>query len=248
MVNNHSSTPGSSRAIGTPAPPSGVGSIPPGSSGGSSTGSGSSAAGGASSSGAPVATAVAASRPAKGLRKAVTAMASGFGTSFPSGATIMANGQSMSQTSILSALQAGLLLYAAVDQAVAQAKQSRLPLQAALPGLHTLVQGLRAALIAYFGKGNPVLEAFGISAAKPRQLTAEQKAARSAKAKATRSLRGTAGKRQKADVKFVGTANVQTQLSGVPAAGGNPSSAGAPTSAPGNTPSGSSGTGTTSGA
>ena len=151
-------------------------------------------------------------------------MASGFGTAFPQGSVLQVNGQSESQSSIIAALQAVLLLFGNVDTAVQAAKSTRLVLQAALPGAHQFVEFLKAALVANFGKGNPALVAFGLSGTKPRQLTVEQKTARKAKAQATRDLRGTKGSRQKADVKFQGQIAVQTSVSGTPTSGGSATS------------------------
>jgi hypothetical protein len=162
--------------------------------------------------------------PRSGFRKELTAMANGFGTAFPAGSNLSVNGQSESQSSIVTALQAVLALFGNVDTAVQAAKSTRLVLQAALPGAHQFVELLKAALVANFGKGNPALVAFGIGTAKPRQLTVEQKTAQKAKAKATRELRGTMGSRQKADVKFQGQAAVQTTLSGTPTGGGSATS------------------------
>ncbi len=107
-------------------------------------------------------------------------------------------------------------------------KQALLALSAALPDARSLIAAIRVALVALFGKGNPVLENFGINA-KPRpKLTTEQLAARKAKSAATRALRGTQGTRKKASVKFLGAAATQTSLSGVNAASGIPTSGGAP--------------------
>jgi hypothetical protein len=128
-----------------------------------------------------------------------------------------------------------LSLFATVDTVAQQLKSQRLALTAALPAAHQLLAGLKAVLVGIFGKGNPALEAFGFSGVAPRQLTPEQKVARKVKAAATRKQRGTSGKRQKAQNKFTGTVQVQTTLSGTPAASGNApatsGSAGAPTSA-----------------
>jgi hypothetical protein len=163
-------------------------------------------------------------QPGSGFRKELTAMANGFGTAFPQGSVLQVNGQSESQSSIVTALQAVLALFANVDTAVQAAKSTRLVLQAALPGAHQFVELLKAALVANFGKGNPALVAFGLSGTKRRQLTVEQKTAQKAKAQATRDLRGTKGSRQKAGVKFTGTIQVQTSQSGTQTGGGSATS------------------------
>jgi hypothetical protein len=227
MVNKKiSSTPVSSGAISTPSVSvAGAVSTPSSVSGVSNTGV-SSAGGGTVGGTATAGVAVPLKQPSKAFRKEITTVANGIGTQLPSGSAIVVNGQSISQASILTTLQAVLALYGNVDTTVQAEKSSRLVLQAALPVAHQFLVALKAALVGYFGKGNPALVAFGYSASKPRQLTAEQITARTAKAKATRELRGTLGSRQKLAVKFQGQVQVQTSLSGTQTGGGNPSPAG----------------------
>ncbi|MHB8416511.1 MAG: hypothetical protein ACYDCL_00440 [Myxococcales bacterium] len=220
MVNNKSNT-GSPLAGGP-------------STGGSSAGASSNPSGSTAGGGTPAAASASpgiipgVSKAKGGVRTEVTAVANGIGTSFPAGATIVVDGQSYSQASLLAALQAALALYSAVDTAVQALKNQRLALRAALPDVRQLLAGIKAALVAYFGKGNPVLEAFGFNLQKPRQLNVEQKLARKEKAAATRKLRGTTGKRQKQGVKYQGQVDVQATLSsGTQPAGSNSSSAGA---------------------
>ncbi|MHB8420552.1 MAG: hypothetical protein ACYDCL_20960 [Myxococcales bacterium] len=232
--NNNSSTPGSSGVVSTPSLPAGVVGTP-GSIGVSSI-TGGSPSGGGSIGGTAAAVAVPLKQPSKAFRKELTAVANGVGTQLPSTTTINVNGQPQSQSSILAALQAVLALYGNVDAAVQSAKSNRLTLEAALPAAHQYLVALKAALVGLFGKGNPVLEAFGFSASKPRQLTSEQKTARAAKAAATRALRGTGGKRQKAQKTFTGTVQVQTTLSGNQAGAGNSPATGSSTTGANSTP------------
>ena len=223
MVNDKSNTPGSSGAGSTPSAASaGAGSTP-----------GGSTAGGGSFGVTPL---MLVAKAPKTFRKEVTALVAGFGTQFPDGISITVNGQVTDKASILAALQAALALYAAVDQSVHAMKQNRVALQAAIPAVHQYAVGIKAALVAFFGKGNPALAAFGLGASKPHPLTSEQNVARKQKAGQTRKLRGTLGKRQKQGVKFQGQVEIQAKVSGVPAAGASPSPAGGDTGAA--TPSG----------
>jgi hypothetical protein len=173
-------------------------------------------------------------------RAEITQIVQGLGTQFPTGhETLLVTGQSLAVSSLITTLAVVLGLYSAVDSSVQAAKSARLALKAALPGADSLISAIKVALVALFGKGNPILENFGLSVSPRRQLTVEEKSAAKAKAAATRVLRGTQGKRKKASVKYLGTAVVQTSLSGAPAASGNapptgtnPSTAGAPTGVP----------------
>ena len=226
MVNSKSNTPGSS----------GIGSTPSAASAGASSNTGGSSAGGGTFGGIPPAGASPLVKPQKTFRKEVTALASGFGSQFPDGSAMVVNGQSMDKSSIVAALQALMVLFGNVDASVQSVKSNRLALEAALPVAHQFAMGLKAALVAFFGRGNPVLEAFGFNLAKPHQLTVEQKTARKAKAAETRKLRGTGGKRQKAAVKFTGKVQVQTTVSGSETSGGNTSPTGSGTAGPGSTP------------
>jgi hypothetical protein len=177
-----------------------------------------------------------------GLRTEITSLVNGFGTQFPdASSTLAVSGQATSVSDLLAALAAALGFFAAVDAAVQALKTQRLALTAEQPSARNLVASIKAALIATFGKGNPVLAAFGFSAVKRRVLTTEQKLVQSEKAAATRTLRGTTGPREKLKTQFVGTVAVQTNLSGnQKTAGGNTPAAGSSTAGPSTTPSGSS--------
>ncbi|MHB8418212.1 MAG: hypothetical protein ACYDCL_09055 [Myxococcales bacterium] len=232
MVNKNISSPSS-------GPIAGAGS--------STTGSGT-AGGGIASIGAPPAGTLppATAKVRSGFRKELTTLVSGLQTGLPSPATdVLVSGQQTPASSLISAIQALLALYGAVDANVQTLKSSRLALQAALPGGRQLVTAIKAGLVALFGKGNPALEAFGFSGKKPRQLTVEEKTASKAKRKATRELRNTQGSRQKARVKFTGSVDVQANLAEAPAGGSTPAAGG--NTGAGSTAGGNTGAGSTAG-
>ena len=230
MVNSKSSSPGSPGVGSTPsAAPAGAGSTPSGSS-----------LGGGSTSSVPPSGVPAATMPRHGFRDEVAAFAAAVGSQFPDGVTVSVAGQPMSKQSILSVLAGVQALFADVDAGVQSLKQKRLALTAALPGVHQFIGNLKAMLIGFFGKGNPVLESFGL-VRKPRQLSAAEKTARAAKAKATRELRGTGGSRQMAAKKFTGKVEVQTTVSSAETAGGNAPAAGGSSAGASSSPTGSSG-------
>jgi hypothetical protein len=222
-----------------------AGSVPAITTGNSSNTSGNAGSGGASASPTPIPGAGTTAK--TGLRTELTQVVSGIGSQFPDGSTITVNGVQTSKQQLLSALAALLGLYANVDTAVSALKSQRLALTAATPGGRQLLASIKAAIVGFFGKGNPALVAFGFSGTKPKQLTTAEKLVREVKATATRKQRGTAGKRPKAQNTFSGTVAVQTTLSGTQIAGGNapatsstagantPAVSGTPAPAPGNT-------------
>jgi hypothetical protein len=123
----------------------------------------------------------------------------------PAGSSLTLNGQSMSQEALASALQAVVSLFTALSNAQKQSKaivsQARLALAAQLPVAHQLYTSLDHALIAFFGKGNPVLANFGIaSGARKNPPNSATKAAAAATAKLTRQARHTMGKKQRLQV------------------------------------------------
>jgi hypothetical protein len=156
-----------------------------------------------------------------GLRTEITALVNGFGTQFPdASSTLTVSGQPTTVSDLLASFAAALGFFAAVDTAVQALKTQRQALTAEQPSASNLVASVKAALIATFGKGNPVLVAFGFSAVKPRVLTPAQTVAKAVKA---------TGPRKKLETQFVGTVQVQTSLSGNQAAGSNAPAAGSST-------------------
>ena len=225
MVNSNSKTPASVGA-GTSGSIAGAGSN---TSGGSSTGGGSTAAG----TSAPGAIPAAGGKLNRGFRSEITQLANGIGTQLPDPSTVLqVKGQSLTRTDLLNALAALAALFADVDGSRQQLKSKQQALAAGLPEGREFVAALKAALVGLFGRGNPVLENFGIHPRKARKLTGAQITEKRAKSNATRELRGTLGARQKQGVKFKGQVEVQTKLSGTEASGGNASPAAGNSGAP----------------
>lgn len=212
-----------------------AGSVPAVSAGNGSNSSGNAGSGGTSTSPAPIPGAGTTAK--RGLRTELTQVVSGIGSQFPDdGTSITVNGVSTSKQQLLSTLAALLGLFANVDSAATTLKSQRAALKAASVGGRQLLASIKAELVALFGKGNPALVAFGFSGTQPKPLTAEQKLARKVKAAATRALRGTGGKRQKATKTFTGTVSVQTSVSGTGAASGNAPATSSNTAGVSNTP------------
>lgn len=145
----------------------------------------------------------------------------------PAGSSLTVNGQSMSQAMLASALQAVLNLFTALATALSQSKatvgQARLALSAQLAAAHQLQTGLDHALIAFFGKGNPVLANFGVaSGARKTPISSATKAAAAATAKLTRQARNTMGKKQRLKVNGGKATLVAVSPSGDVVPGGTP--------------------------
>jgi hypothetical protein len=99
-----------------------------------------------------------------------------------------------------------------------------------------ILRDLRRYVIGLFGPTSPVLADFGFSPPKQATRTPEQKAAAAAKAKATRAVRHTMGKKQKkavkGDVTGIIVTPVTAQMASIPGAPVAPSGASGPPTAP----------------
>ena len=81
-------------------------------------------------------------------------------------------------------------------------------LRAQIPGFRKQFLDLKDGLVSSLGRGNPQLAQFGMAASKAKPLTPTQKVVRAVKAKNTRAMRHTMGKRQKAAVQYTGKLQV----------------------------------------
>jgi len=113
-----------------------------------------------------------------------------------------------------------------------QARQQLGVLRQQLPEAHAFYMGLKAALLAFFGRGSPELSQFGISVGSRKPLTSEQKAIAHARAVNTRKVRNTLGRKQKL---ALGNANPRVLILGAdgkPISGSNETAPAAPVSTP----------------
>ncbi len=151
---------------------------------------------------------------------------------------LVINGQTFTVASLIQSLQTMDDLYTALAAAEEQSKtaivQARQAVNAELPAIQSLIIGLDNTLRGYFGKGNPLLENFGIATgARKKKLTGIQQAEKTASAQLTRQARHTMGKKQKLLVTG-GKATVSvTGPDGSAVAGGSP--AATPAAGGGNT-------------
>jgi hypothetical protein len=114
----------------------------------------------------------------------------------PQTSTLIVEKTSMTAAQMADRLKGYLQTFADLRDKKEQARQQLGVLQQQLPEAHQFYMGLKAALVAFFGRGSPELSQFGISVASRTPLTSEQKAIAHAKALNTRKVRGTVGRRQ----------------------------------------------------
>ncbi|HUB10308.1 MAG TPA: hypothetical protein VMB50_25105 [Myxococcales bacterium] len=131
----------------------------------------------------------------------VTARLTGVQKYLPAGTSLVFLGQTFSMASIEAVLSAVAQLFTAFTTAVqdskAQVGAARTALNAELPTAHQFLTALDGALVAFFGKGNPVLKNFGLSPGTAKAPSVATKAKAQADAKLTREARDTTGKKAK---------------------------------------------------
>jgi hypothetical protein len=127
----------------------------------------------------------------------------------PDGSSVAVYGQAVAKADLVNELVQISSAYQAIDAAVMAVKGARSQLSGQLPGFHKQYVGIKDALVALLGRGNPQLAQLGITVSKgSKPLTSVQKVVRAAKALKTRALRHTMGKVQKAAVQYTGSLQV----------------------------------------
>ncbi len=154
----------------------------------------------------------------------------------PADTSLLLIGQTYTVTSIVSVLQAVVALFTAKATAQAQAKAlisgAVAALNAELPTANQFLAALDTALVGLFGKGNPVLENFGLSTGVKKTPTVTTKAKAKGTAELTRKARNTMGKVQRLSVTG-GTAQLAVVgPSGQLLSGSSPGAAAPTTAAP----------------
>jgi hypothetical protein len=142
----------------------------------------------------------------KGFKMELTLYLKGLASAIPDGSSLLVAGQSWTKDALTTRLQAGLGLYDGVEIKKRDLKAARQTLAQGLPPERKLLKDVRDALVAFLGRGNPMLEQFGIRFhGGSRALTAQQLAMRAAKAKLTRAVRHTLGPKQRLALHVEGT-------------------------------------------
>jgi hypothetical protein len=154
----------------------------------------------------------------KGFRGRLQQMLQGIETVVPDGSSLSTDSGLQTKVAIVAELTQVISAYKAVEAQQLAVVVARKQLKNASAADHRLYTQLKDALVAFFGRGNPLLVQFGINAkGSKRALTPEQKVLSAAKARATRAARHTMGARQKAAVKSDGKLSLSVQTEGASA-------------------------------
>jgi hypothetical protein len=150
-----------------------------------------------------------------GFRALLQKMLQGIETVVPDGSSLSTDGGLQTKAAMVAELTQVLSAYKTAEAQQLAVKASRMQLKNASVDNHQLYTQLKDAVIAFFGRGSPLLGQFGLKARSSRRaLTSEQKVLRAAKARATRAARHTMGSRQKAAVKSDGKLTLSVQSEG----------------------------------
>jgi hypothetical protein len=139
-----------------------------------------------------------------GIRAALTSLLWGLQRNIPDGALVRIDGADRQKAEAAAQMQSILAQFATVDQLAAELAAERSKLRQLLPSARELRVTLKAAMVTHFGRSSPTLDEFGIRVHGARKLTVDEKALKAEKARRTRILRGTMGKRQKATIRYTG--------------------------------------------
>ena len=131
------------------------------------------------------------------FEKELQAIELGVSKYLPQTSTLIVEKTSMTAAQIADRLKGYLQTFADLRDKKEQARQQQGVLHQQLPESHEFYMGLKAALVAFFGRSSPELSQFGISVGSRTPLTSEQKAIAHAKALSTRKVRNTLGRRQR---------------------------------------------------
>jgi hypothetical protein len=145
----------------------------------------------------------------KGLRQRISQMIAGIQAAIPDGSSVTVGGVAMAKADLVNELSQISAAYQAIDAGVLAAKGARSQLKSGLSGFQKTYLGIKDAMAAYLGRGNPQLAQLGIKVSEgSKPLTPAQKVVKAEKAKKTRALRHTMGKVQKAAVQYTGDLEV----------------------------------------
>ncbi|MHB8417724.1 MAG: hypothetical protein ACYDCL_06590 [Myxococcales bacterium] len=124
--------------------------------------------------------------------------AAGTTSQFPATTKLDLLGTTYTPAQVASAFTAVVQGLDALATSRAQLKAQLTALQGTEATANSLYKALEQYVLAVFGKGSPVVAAFGFTVTTPKKRTAAEKAVAAGKAKETRSAKGTVGAREKA--------------------------------------------------
>ena len=119
-------------------------------------------------------------------------------TIIPAKSTVVIGGSSYTQAQLVQKLASMQLPFQTARDARKQLEAAVLAKDQSLEAVHEFYVEFHAALVALFGRRNPVLAKFGFTPAKARAVSGTRSVQRAAKAKRTRALLHTLGSKQKA--------------------------------------------------
>ena len=151
----------------------------------------------------------------KGLALKLQKVLNGVQQTLPTESTMLLGGGPLTQAQLAAKLAGCLPAMTAVDDAKAAHVKAVQARRAAEPNVREFLAQVRMALVAFYGRGNPQLEKFGLSAKLPAAPTSQAAILAAAKRTLTRRKRGTMGKKQKAGLKALGTPQVSVSATGV---------------------------------
>ena len=156
-------------------------------------------------------------RPPKGLRQRLERLLAGVSLELPESISIPTPDGPLSRDEVIARLAAGVARFEAIDKQLVALRQTRQLLLQDAVALQRMCSSLNDAIAAIVGRESPRIEHFGIKQRKPRQpLTSEQQLSRAMKARETRRMRHTKGRRQKAAIRYQGVVGVRMEISPTP--------------------------------
>jgi hypothetical protein len=155
-------------------------------------------------------------RPPKGLRQRLERMLAGA-LAMPDGSSIPTMGGSVPKAEMVARLAGGVAYFEAIDAQLLALKLARVQMLGVASDLQEMHTQWKGSLAVSLGRKNPELANFGLKPqVQRRALTPDERVARAEKARQTRRLRHTGGRRQKAALKFQGDVRVVTVLTPAP--------------------------------
>lgn len=144
-------------------------------------------------------------RPPAGLELKLTQALKGLQTVLPQGGGLQIGTTTLTQAQLVAKVQADLAPFeAARAEKTLYLNKLQAKVDSEAASREFLAQ-LKGALIAFLGRGNPLLADFGFNPVRTKVLTSAAKVLAAAKRSVTRQKRGTLGSKQKQAIRALGT-------------------------------------------
>jgi hypothetical protein len=156
-------------------------------------------------------------RPPKGLRRKLERMLAGVTGMLEDDLSIPTSDGPVPKARMVQRLTEGVARFQAIDAQLIALRHARQQLLQDAEALHETYNLWKDSIGLILGRKSPALAHFGIKPRQPRQpLTSEKEVVRAEKARQTRRLRHTGGRRQKAALRYQGKVDVTTKLRAPP--------------------------------